>query len=138
LQKSQIYVIVGFSQLLIEMIKKENSMQNPLAGSNLSKLRALFEKNGKGDTVADVLLRIQDLFPQLESAYEEYLEDEAADDSQYKIQEKISDLAIAAQTILLILESENPDWAPSPSLDNAISTRLTEHLATQSKNQKGG
>jgi hypothetical protein len=111
-------------------------MPNPLSVSNLSKLRKFFEKNGKSDTVADVLLQIQDTFPQLESTYEEYLENEAVDDIQYKIQEKVADLAIASQMVLLILESENPDWAPSPSLENAISTRLTELLAAQSKNSK--
>lgn len=112
-------------------------MPNPLSTSNLLKLKTLFEKSGKNETVADMLLRIQDIFPELETAYETYLEDEAVDDSQYRIQQKVAELAIAAQKILLILQHENPDWGPSSSLENAISTHLADLLPAQPKDKKG-
>ena len=36
----------------------------------------------------------------------------------------MADLALAGQNILLILEDENLDWMPSPSLESAMAARL--------------
>jgi hypothetical protein len=101
---------------------------NHIGTTNLSKLRRILQDQAT-NSVTDALLKIQENFASLEEAYEIYLEDESNDDAQYKIQECIADLAISAQTILIILESENDDFAPSPSLDNAVASRLTTLLA---------
>jgi hypothetical protein len=89
-------------------------------------MRDMREKDFPAETVADALLNIQDVFPKIEAAYEVYLDDESDEDAQFRLQGEVADLAIAAQKILVILEAENLDWSPSPSLDIAISSRLSE------------
>jgi len=94
--------------------------------SSLTLMRDMREKDFPAETVADALLNIQDVFPKIEAAYEVYLDDESDEDAQFRLQGEVADLAIAAQKILVILEAENLDWSPSPSLDIAISSRLSE------------
>ena len=74
--------------------------------------------------MTDFLLLMQDAFVEMEEAYAEYLEDESKETLQFKIQETVADLALAGQNILLILEDENLDWMPSPSLESAMAARL--------------
>lgn len=104
--------------------------------SKLSNLRRVRPELWPDTGITDFLLQMQDLFAQIEEGYAEYLEDESIEPVQYKIQERIADLGLAAQNVLLILESENADWMPSPSLDSAMMTRLQDLQVEQQQPTK--